>query len=378
MKKITKSVILCSLNIAFIHVATGDYVPLATGTPVELPMQWTDILEDIKRTNEDVTNCDYHRNLGSDDETPMGAENRNIVQIERRARKKKHTSGSKSASKRGRKSKNNNNDKSSKSGKSHESIRSTKRSKQIKKKKNKKRRSRNRNNYECSVDTTDGCKIPVPDFHQTCLEEYFNLPNDQNFVTTRFHLTLVQEATAEISGDDILALEQGVIYYFNDDFGSYDTEPMCVRVIEAALARKDNQDASGIVVLEAISFYMEMEHTVEGDDDSTRRKKTCRGEDKALCCPTAINGKCSCCCKKCGGRTRNKSLTDSISAETNFHPIHLRYVIDGEDTTNVAKCVINRFMEEEYEMPFSCADYARDDCVNNGGDPWDSDDIICH
>mmetsp|Transcript_8252 Transcript_8252/g.17494 ORF Transcript_8252/g.17494 Transcript_8252/m.17494 type:complete len:83 (-) Transcript_8252:23-271(-) len=65
---------------------------------------------------------------------------------------------------------------------------------------------------------------------------------------------------------------------------------MCVQVIDAALARKDNKDASGVTILEAIAFYMEMDQAVEGDDESTRKKKKCKGADKALCCPNAING----------------------------------------------------------------------------------------
>lgn len=374
------SIILFSWNILLIHLATGNSVSLDTDTRYEMPVKRADIFEDIGLPkNEEVTNCDYHRRFGSDDDTPMVAQNCSIIlQNKRRARKKKRTNLSKSASKRDHKRKNDKIDRSSKSGKKHNSFRSSKSSKKIKKEKNKRMRSDFRNSYECSVETTDGCVIPIPNSHQTCLEEYWDLPEDQNFVTTRFHLTLVQEMTADILKDDIHALEVVVLEYFNHDFGSSDTEATCVQVIDAAFARKDNKGASGVTVVEAIAFYMEMDHAVEGDDESTRKKKKCKGADKALCCPTAINGKCSCCCKKCWHHSRHMDLMASISMNTNFHPIRMRYVIDGDDTRNVAKCAVNRFMEEAYDIKLSCADYLRDDCANNGGDPWDSNDIVCH
>ena len=72
-----------------------------------------------------------------------------------------------------------------------------------------------------------------------------------------------------------------------------------------------------------------------------------------------------------------KSFIDVIREYTNFRPESTHAVIGATDTSDVASCSTNRYIDDTYDIPFSCEEYQEDNCANNEDIIFNPDDEIC-
>ncbi|KAL7472867.1 hypothetical protein ACHAXS_013249 [Conticribra weissflogii] len=277
--------------------------------------------------------------------------------------------------------------------------------------KHKRKRNKGKNRYRCITS--------ILDRHQTCIEDYLRPPDDSNLIATQFHLVLVQEVTTKVSFFDVIELEEITLEYFQTFFGGgMSPKPICVEVVDIVLARRDHPNHPSIA-LESIAFQMEMKFDVgkvrqppKGGPKGDKYHRKCGNLMIALCCPTAINGKCSCCSNRCreripkhdvdygysysydssddsyysgfgsgrpsesdeddgGARGPDNDFKTVISENSNFRPFRIRYILDGTDTKKVAACSMNQYMEDIYDSSFTHAEYFTNDCDENGGDVTD-------
>lgn len=273
--------------------------------------------------------------------------------------------------------------------------------------KHKTKRNKGKNRYRCITS--------ILDRHQTCIEDHAPPSDDSNdVISTQFHLVLVQEVTRKISFFDVIELEDVTLEYFRTFFGNDGLPtPICVEVVDIVLARRDHPTHPSIV-LESIAFQMQMKFNVVktrqppkgGPKGGKKYNRKCGILMIALCCPTAINGQCSCCSSRCKGRMPKydydydygysyHSSDDSyyhgfgsgypadkegeargpdsdfktlITENSNFRPFRIRYILDGTDTKKVAACSMNEYMEDAYDSSFTYAEYFGNECDENVGD----------
>lgn len=72
-----------------------------------------------------------------------------------------------------------------------------------------------------------------------------------------------------------------------------------------------------------------------------------------------------------------KDFNNILNEYTNFHPERTRAIVGASDTLEVASCSVNRYLEDVYEIPFSCDVYEADNCEKNEDIIFGRNENVC-
>jgi hypothetical protein len=180
---------------------------------------------------------------------------------------------------------------------------------------------------------------------------------------------------------------------------------LCILVQENAIKSEEIQGSSKVVttvvlhVVVVFSFKREFFGEVENASRQTlglrhsprllARRGSSRGSFGKCCSSHAVNSKgapASAGCSGAGsGRCKRKpqknprsllntdslpdffemEFTSVLSSYTDFDPVETRGIVDATDTQNVASCAVNRFIDINFDSPFSCSLYSEHNCERN-------------
>ena len=72
-----------------------------------------------------------------------------------------------------------------------------------------------------------------------------------------------------------------------------------------------------------------------------------------------------------------RDFNSLLNKYTDFNPEQTRAVIGAFAADEVASCSVNRYMQENYDIPFGCDEYEEDNCINNEDRIFKKDERFC-